>query len=155
MEPVSFRNKTAVGVWLVAGGSLGVALIMACCCWWNSCWGKPFSNPVVAILFLCGLNGVAFGVIALIKPSILITIDPEGISGTWRYPTHAVRRAIRRADLSPATVVEGNEMAPYFYARVCTRQGLTIDLAEGTKRDACHDVCKRFNAAVFGIAGQA
>ena len=75
---------------------------------------------------------------------------PGSVTVTWRYPHKVVRRVFGAAGVEPATVVgsRDSEGDPYFYARVVSTDGETIDLAESHDRSACERACKKFNAAL-------
>jgi len=109
------------------------------------------ASTIVVILGTLWLFGVGLVAFVSTKPCFFVSVDHANrVSAAWRYPHKVVRKELRTASVRPAAVIESqdSEGGPYFYARVQTTAGESIDIAEGHDRSACEQACERFNRAL-------
>ena len=109
------------------------------------------ATMVVAIMGTFWLFGIGLVAFVTTKPCFSVSVDQGNrVSATWRYPHKVVRKELRAASVTPAGVVDSqdSEGGPYFYARVQSAAGDSIDIAEGHDRSACEQACERFNRAL-------
>ena len=112
-------------------------------------YSHAVTTGVLAIFWIAGFGLAAF---AASKPCFLVTInDRQAVTAVWRYPHRRVHKDFHRQQLRPAQVIDSRDSDddPYYFARVHTSDGKSIDLAEGHSRITCETACARFNEVVF------
>ena len=148
----TFRNRSAAFLWGFAAVWLVMLLAMTYVVLRD---GPPDGYPVATVVLVMAffwVGGIGLGLFVSSKPCFYVTVESgTRVSATWRYPHKAVRKVVPAARVQPAEVVDSKDADgdPYFYARVNTIDGESIDIAEGHSRVACEQVCERFNATLF------
>lgn len=112
------------------------------------------ASQAVIVLALAFLN---LGGLGLIAYSLTLSLNRVSVLANGsimikqRYPFTSSAKNIESTELSPAQVVESksDEGMPYFYARVCQKDGTEIDLIESYNRELCKSACDEFNQAVW------
>ena len=147
----TFQNRIALFLWGFAAVWLTILVAMTYVVLRD---GPPDGNSVpMAVLVMSAfwICGIGLGAFISTKPCFFVTVDQRGnVTVTWRYPHKVVRKVLRAASVKPAVVINSrdSEGDPYFYARVVSSGGESIDIAEGHNRSVCEQACERFNLAL-------
>ena len=148
-----FHNRSAVFLWILAAAWLLLLAVFTCIFHRDGTPAGHSNGVILAVLILFWMSGAWLASLVASRPLLVVTADgADGIRATWRFPHRVVRRAIGKARLRPAQVVdsEDSDGNPYYFARVHATEGESIDLKEGRDRQGCENACARFNDAVFG-----
>ncbi|MDP2228872.1 MAG: hypothetical protein Q8J78_15500 [Moraxellaceae bacterium] len=114
---------------------------------------SPLFMTGVFLFFWCGALGLASWAMESCCTAVRVTADGN-VHVLWRYPLRREQRWLDRQAVPAAAVFAStdDEGDPYFYARLTLGDGTIINLAEWHDREACEEICARFNAAVSGRA---
>ena len=92
------------------------------------------------------------------KPCVEVDVLPDGsLRLAKRFPLRREERLVLPDEPRAARVVQDrdDEGNPYFYTRITTPDGWSIDLAEGHDRARCERALSRLAAALEGAARRA
>jgi hypothetical protein len=149
VQSISFQNRRAGFLWGFAALWLAMLLAMTGVLLRD---GPPEGYSVHATLAIGALFWMAgLGLLSFIagKPCCQLSLQADGqVRLRWRYPFHLVDKTLPAASLLPAEVVEtrDSEGDPYFLARVRSREGDVMDIAESILREECEQVSRELNA---------
>ena len=147
----TFRNRIALFLWGFAAVWLTALVAMTYVVLRD---GPPAGSSLpTTALIVCAfwIFGIGLAAYVSTQPCIFVTVDPgHTVTATWRYPHKVVRKVLFTMSVEPAAIVisEDSEGGSYYYARVSSNDGESIDIAEGHRRADCERACARFNAAL-------
>jgi hypothetical protein len=131
----TFQNRIALFLWGFAAVWLTILVAMTYVVLRD---GPPAGSSVpmvVLIMSVFWICAIGLGAFISTKPCFFVTVDQgSGVTATWRYPHKVVRKVLRATSVKPAAVIssQDSEGGPYFYARVISIGGESIDIAEAT-----------------------
>lgn len=147
----TFQNRIALFLWGFAAVWLTILVAMTYVVLRD---GPPDGSSVPMVVLVMSafwICGIGLGGFIATKPCFFVTVDQgTSVTATWRYPHKVVRKVLRATSVKPAAVINSrdSEGDPYFYARVISIDGESIDIAEGHNRSVCEQACERFNLAL-------
>ena len=145
---MKLRNNKAAVQWITAVAFLFFVAAMSLTR--IRATGAATDAPVAVwgMLMVCWVACIISLVYTFRQACVLVEVMPDAtIVVTWRYPFGRRTRVVQRVDIHSASVIEARdaEGVPYFQTRLALVDGVTIDLAEGRRRNVCTGICARFN----------
>ena len=106
---------------------------------------------MLALLTVFWMAGMALASYTLSKPCVLVEVLPDGtVHLAKHYLLSREQRLVGRDEPHEAKIVQDkdDEGNPYFFARITTADGWSVNLAESHDRTRCERALYRFTAAV-------